>query len=435
MDTRLLLDAPGQPTSKIQVAALGDFTHKSYGDFSLTEADIQDWKRNLEHLPGKRALIDLDHRADRQPRNTEAAGWITDVAMEDGIPTATVQWTPVGRKAIEESRYSFFSPTFGTFTNERGEKYDNTLIGGALTNRPHLTSMRSVSLASPERVEMADERYVYGDIYLLDVSQAERDLAVKEGNALKDGSYPVRNTGQLHAAAHLAATGHGDVQGARKLIKRRAKEMNVPLSSLPGFEDEDGSADSQRTMANELLTETTLKLLDLEDGGDIDPTKLEAAVTKLAEAATAPAPEAKQLEAVVAEKDAQIVTRETQVQALNQFAAEIKAENVERRFDEVFGKAVREGRTTMAQRDKFRNFFELDADGTTALLDDMPQVVRVTPSGWDNKRNHPDAMDLPANTVNGDPYVALKKHMLENNIPQDQFPRVLEQYLNGQVTL
>jgi hypothetical protein len=55
----------------------------------------------------------------------------------------------------------------------------------------------------------------------------ERRQAASEGNALSDGSYPIRNEHELHAAAILARSGHGDVEGAKRLISRRSKELGV----------------------------------------------------------------------------------------------------------------------------------------------------------------------------------------------------------------
>ena len=63
-----------------------------------------------------------------------------------------------------------------------------------------------------------------------DVSTAERRSLASEHNALPDGSYPIDNTGDLHNAAHLARTGHGDVAAARRLIARRAGAYMVILS-------------------------------------------------------------------------------------------------------------------------------------------------------------------------------------------------------------
>ena len=60
-----------------------------------------------------------------------------------------------------------------------------------------------------------------------DVSTAERRSLADQGDALPDGSYPIHNTGDLHNAAHLARTGHGDAEGAKRLIARRARELGV----------------------------------------------------------------------------------------------------------------------------------------------------------------------------------------------------------------
>lgn len=65
------------------------------------------------------------------------------------------------------------------------------------------------------------------EVYKRNVNTAERRSLASEGNALPNGSYPIANTGDLGNAAHLAATGHGDAEAARKLIARRAKELGV----------------------------------------------------------------------------------------------------------------------------------------------------------------------------------------------------------------
>lgn len=65
------------------------------------------------------------------------------------------------------------------------------------------------------------------------VSQAERKRLAREGKALPNGSYPIESAEDLDNAAVLARTGHGDVEAARRLIARRAKELGVnnPLES------------------------------------------------------------------------------------------------------------------------------------------------------------------------------------------------------------
>jgi len=149
-----LLDAPtasadGTIGSKLQIAKLGEFNDPRYGDFAITGAEVEQWAKNLAKLPGGIALIDFDHAADKPgaARRTEAAGWITAIRLDGGVPTADVEWTPAGEAAIRERRYLFFSPTYGTHSDETGEQHSDTLVGGALTNRPFL-NMPLISLAA-----------------------------------------------------------------------------------------------------------------------------------------------------------------------------------------------------------------------------------------------------------------------------------------------
>jgi phage I-like protein len=382
----VVLDAPARPAKRIQIAQLGDFSDNRYGDFSITREDVESWKTNLSRLPGGRALIDLDHRADRSPRNTEAAGWITGIDWDGDTPVADVEWTPVGEKAISDRRYLFFSPTYGPLKTAQGETIDNVLQGGALTNKPFL-SMPSLTLASEENlgdavrqleVENAERLLDALHLRLLDVSAAERKLAVKEGNALADGSYPIRNTGQLKAAAHLAATGHGDVQGARKLIKRRAKELGVPLKSLPGFDSDDDSkqhsreSDSRRVMDTEVL-----KALDLAEDTDVN-----GVVAKIQELQAAKA-EPKSLEQA-ARDEGKVLLDANDYQSLKagaeagaQAAKELAAQKFERAFDD----AVNNGRAIPAQKESLEHFYALDAESTLKMLGDGPQIVNTKPIG------------------------------------------------------
>jgi hypothetical protein len=98
-------------------------------------------------------------------------------------------------------------------------------------------------------------------------SAAGRRKLAEAGNALSDGSYPIADEHDLKSAAILAQSGHGDVEGAKRLIGRRAKELGVknPLDDngkddtaksqiAPGGTDVDtvtkGSDDLQKAVAD-----------------------------------------------------------------------------------------------------------------------------------------------------------------------------------------
>jgi phage I-like protein len=152
-----LLDASAR--ERIQIAKLGSYSDERYGDFAITAAEVRDWAANLAKLPGGRAPIDKDHLADKPgaARNTEAQGWITAVELDDGVPVATVEWTPKGREAIENKEYLFISPSYGPWTDEQGTTTANVLQGAALTNKPFLNMAPVVNLARAEFATLTAE--------------------------------------------------------------------------------------------------------------------------------------------------------------------------------------------------------------------------------------------------------------------------------------
>jgi hypothetical protein len=92
-----------------------------------------------------------------------------------------------------------------------------------------------------DKLKMSDNKEEIKNLYL-SVPQAKRDRAKAAGHSLPDGSYPIENAHDLHSAAVLAASGHGNVSAAKALIKRRAKDLGVDINSLPGFEQKKDSS-------------------------------------------------------------------------------------------------------------------------------------------------------------------------------------------------
>jgi hypothetical protein len=83
-------------------------------------------------------------------------------------------------------------------------------------------------------------------VYKRKFSAEQRRKAAAAGHALSDGSYPIENKEDLGNAAHLARSGHGNVSGAKALIRRRAKELGVanPLDDNNGSASKADSGDS-----------------------------------------------------------------------------------------------------------------------------------------------------------------------------------------------
>jgi hypothetical protein len=87
----------------------------------------------------------------------------------------------------------------------------------------------------PMAKELADDELAGVVTYLAKrkFSAAERKRLAAAGQALPDGSYPIENVEDLHNAAILARSGHGDVPAAKRHIAKRAKELGVanPLAN------------------------------------------------------------------------------------------------------------------------------------------------------------------------------------------------------------
>jgi hypothetical protein len=138
-----------KPTTTIVVARLDDrLRDPRYGKFSISQSDVDGWKRNLDETFGGRVSIDFDHSSDRGG-GTRAAAWITGLHQDGKLVTADVEWTPKGAKSVRNGDWRYISPTFvNDFKDEHGDSHGRALIGAALTNRPVLRKgMPTLSLS------------------------------------------------------------------------------------------------------------------------------------------------------------------------------------------------------------------------------------------------------------------------------------------------
>lgn len=102
------------------------------------------------------------------------------------------------------------------------------------------------------------------------ISAAERKQLAGEGKALPDGSYPVETAEDLHNAAILARSGHGDVAAAKRLIAKRAKELGVanPLANdtakdaTVADQNEDKTPETPESQAEPKVEKSAAELVD-----------------------------------------------------------------------------------------------------------------------------------------------------------------------------
>lgn len=372
MDFHVCLNAPGEPTSELQVAKVGTFHDPRYGDFAITEGDVAKWKTNLSCLPGGKALIDLDHLSDKPSphRRTEAAGWITDVDLVDGIPKAKVEWTPVGKSAIEEKRYQFFSPSFGQFRNDSG-LHEDVLTGGALTNKPFL-NMATVQLASDDRVSRAL-------LWNLDEESVKKVLEMVAGNVTRS-----------------------------RADSREPMKLTADILKLLGIEDE---AEQK-------------KILDLAAEDDADEKKvLEAIEAAKPEPKREDEPVTKTLEQQ-AQDEGKIVLDKKSFSALNAGAEAGQAAKEQLdtlTLDTAFDKACAEGKAVAADKEFYE---ELPLETAVKRLESAPKILNVKPIG---KNVSADDLDAPAG-VDAQSFQLdqeVRKHMAEKDMKPEEYVTAL----------
>lgn len=130
----------------------GKYEHPSYGTIEMSDERLDRFVNNFEKVVYQdRVPIDLEH----ETKLSGAAGWITDlVKNSDGSVDARVEWTDIGRSALEKNRYLYVSPEWYTQWTSPidGVKHDDVLIGAALTTRPFFKPPALRSLAATEEI-------------------------------------------------------------------------------------------------------------------------------------------------------------------------------------------------------------------------------------------------------------------------------------------
>jgi hypothetical protein len=117
-------------------------------DDQVVEQFVENWRHRLDRgLRRNRLAVDADH-------NGRALGWYKDVMALDSGVGATFSWNRAGRQALEESEFSYFSPSVYWQMRDRvtNEWVHNVVAGGALTNYPFFgeqTALYSLQAINP----------------------------------------------------------------------------------------------------------------------------------------------------------------------------------------------------------------------------------------------------------------------------------------------
>jgi phage I-like protein len=147
----------------VNIANLGEYVHDEYGMVEFTREKFDSWKRNLTSgvMGGKLSdgtygiAVDYNHSMDinASPNEQKAAGYLKDLKLElDGDIErvfAFIEFTPKAAEGIRNKEWAWFSISeVSNFTDQKtGKDVGNTLLGGALTNRPFVNDLMPIQLS------------------------------------------------------------------------------------------------------------------------------------------------------------------------------------------------------------------------------------------------------------------------------------------------
>lgn len=340
-----------KPRSTITIGRLdSNLRDPRYGKFSIEQADVDSWKRNLAGVFGGQVSMDFDHSSDRG-NGTRAACWVTSIdqtGTKDGsLITADVQFSRRGAKAVRDGDYKYTSPTFvENYTDEHGQKHGKALIGGALTNRPVLRKgMPTLSLSRDHFDDVATPGPEPK------AAKRERKRARKQLSELHSESAPARDS-----------RGQMDPKDQPKLAEI-AKLLDLP-------EDAD-----QITVLAAVAGVKPPAVGDAGADAIADASKSKKASKKAKKAAKKLARE---------NEDGTLTLSADQLADLmtnaNAGAAAAK-QLAEQTFDVAWGKALSEGRAAPSQENTMKALFAKDPDLAIKTLDSFVQIVPVKPTG------------------------------------------------------
>lgn len=132
----------------VEIASVGEYWGHHTVPHELTMRDLRQMRRNFTGP----VVIDYEHAThDPEAGEAPAAGWVTEVSIEDETLLATAEWTERADEMIEADEYRFLSPVIvKDQTDKEGGEIGTELVSVALTNNPfydHLNGREGVSAA------------------------------------------------------------------------------------------------------------------------------------------------------------------------------------------------------------------------------------------------------------------------------------------------
>lgn len=137
-------EADGTEGSWVHALPVGTYNHPVHGKMSITKDRVQRFAQSVkDKVRGIDPSINYYHE-----NNNEAAGWVKDAKSETNGLWLFVEWTKDAVQKIREKKIRYFSSEYADeWTDPQGQKFQDVIFGGALTNRPFMKNLVPVNLS------------------------------------------------------------------------------------------------------------------------------------------------------------------------------------------------------------------------------------------------------------------------------------------------
>lgn len=163
----------GDVIPNVQITPYGDYKNVTTSGREVVQHCDREAFENIVNAFDKELIVDVDHQSELTD-NTEAAGWLTSVKVDDekGL-VGDIKVSELGAKLLNGLNYRFGSPAFLLDENDRPMK----LTSFALTNRPALTDISPVY--NSKKTEQTGEKVIISGEQPSDILNTE-DTRMKE---------------------------------------------------------------------------------------------------------------------------------------------------------------------------------------------------------------------------------------------------------------
>ncbi len=122
--------------------------------YKFDEAYLRKLKENFDSgVFGQQVPVNFEH----QLSPLGAAGWVKALEVRDDGLYAEIEWTDIGKEAVEKGRFRYLSVELGGAIDPiSGKELKDVLTGVALTNRPFFKALTELAAAEPDWVANND---------------------------------------------------------------------------------------------------------------------------------------------------------------------------------------------------------------------------------------------------------------------------------------